>query len=246
MVFESPAWVPKLPFDPPDNIPIPDFIFNEQYGRLPLHISKPPFTCGLSGAEYSVHEVHDRVNALASTLAKALGIATNKGSEWDKVICVYSLNTVSSDIVPNRGGGTATKCSHKIDTPTVNWAIQSLSGISSPANAAYNEAELIYQLKSSGAKAIFTCLPLLQTSIAAAAKCDIPRNRIFLLNLPKAIIGDQSHPPEFKTVDQLIQEGQKLKPVERFKWRKGQGARQTAFLCYSSGTSGLPVSIEAS
>lgn len=45
---------------------------------------------------------------------------------------------------------------------------------------------------------------------------------------------------EFKTVDQLIQDGMKQPRLEDLKWEKGQGARQTAFLCYSSGTSGLP------
>lgn len=52
--------------------------------------------------------------------------------------------------------------------------------------------------------------------------------------------GSKSVP--FKTVAQLIDDGQKLPDLEPLKWEKGQGARQTAFLCYSSGTSGLPVS----
>ena len=49
----------------------------------------------------------------------------------------------------------------------------------------------------------------------------------------------------FKHVDQLIEEGGKLPELEALKWEKGQGARQTAYLCYSSGTSGLPVSCTA-
>ena len=42
-------------------------------------------------------------------------------------------------------------------------------------------------------------------------------------------------------VGELITEGQKLSKLEPLRWSKGQGSRQTAFLCYSSGTSGLPV-----
>ena len=42
-------------------------------------------------------------------------------------------------------------------------------------------------------------------------------------------------------MDQLIQEGKKLPELEKLKWTKGEGTRRTAFLCYSSGTSGLPV-----
>jgi hypothetical protein len=47
---------------------------------------------------------------------------------------------------------------------------------------------------------------------------------------------------EFKTVAQLIEEGRDLLPLETLKWSKGDGKRRVAFLCYSSGTSGLPVS----
>jgi len=58
--------------------------------------------------------------------------------------------------------------------------------------------------------------------------------------MPKAFSGDKPLP--FRNVGQLIAEGEKLPKVEPLKWSKSQGAKQTAFLCYSSGTSGLPVS----
>ena len=115
-----------------------------------------------------------------------------------------------------------------------------LSGISSPANAAYSRAELVYQLKSSGAKALFTSTPSLAVAVEAAAEAGIPENRIYLLAVPKELAGT-SPATHFKTVDQLIEEGAKVAPLQELKWSKGQGARQTAFLCYSSGTSGLPV-----
>ena len=129
----------------------------------------------------------------------------------------------------------------QIDTMTLNWAVHSLSGISSPANAAYSEAELVYQLKSSGAKALFTCLPLLQVSLAAAEKVGIARKHVYLLSMPKTFTGNAKPPSDIKTVDQLIKEGANQPQLEKSKWSKGQGAKQTAFLCYSSGTSGLPV-----
>lgn len=75
----------------------------------------------------------------------------------------------------------------------------------------------------------------------AAAKSGILKKNIYLLAWPKEATSGLSAPPDVKSVDQLIKEGSSLPPLEKPKWEKGQGARQTAFLCYSSGTSGLPV-----
>lgn len=94
MVFTSPDWVPRLPFDPPDSIPISEFMLNEKYGRHPLRFSRAPFTCGLTGVEYSAVDVCNRVDKLARSLSKELGWSPNSGTEWDKVAGVFSVNTV--------------------------------------------------------------------------------------------------------------------------------------------------------
>lgn len=218
MVFTPPEWVPELPFDPPDSIPIPEFIFNESYGRCVLDQSKNPYTCGLSGRTYSIREMIQRIDHLARALSKELEWKPNKGSEWDKVLGIFALNTV--------------------DTMTLSYAVHRLSGVVSPANAAYSAAELIFQLKNSGATALVTCIPLLETAIEAAKAVSIPKERIYILDMCEEFCGNQSVP--FKTVAQLIAAGQGLDELEPLKWEKGQGARQTAYLCYSSGTSGLP------
>jgi long-subunit acyl-CoA synthetase (AMP-forming) len=129
----------------------------------------------------------------------------------------------------------------KLDTLPLAWAIHRLGGISTPANAAFNAAELQYQLDNAGAKCIFTCTPLLTTALEAAEKVGIPKNRIYILELPKEATGGLEAPKEYKTVEQLVQEGQKEPKLEKLNWSRGEGARRTAFLCYSSGTSGVPV-----
>ena len=121
---------------------------------------------------------------------------------------------------------------------TLSWAIHRLNGVSSPANAAYNADELRHQLTNSGAKYLFTVLPLLPVALEAAEKSNIPKNNVYIVEMP----GDKNLPKEFKTLNQLIKQGESAPKIEPVKWSKGQGARQTAFLCYSSGTSGLPVS----
>ena len=129
----------------------------------------------------------------------------------------------------------------QLDTLPLAWATHRLGGVQSPANAAYSAAELEYQLKNSGAKALFTCVPLLETAQEAAKKSGIPPNRIYILDLPEAATGGKRRPSGLKTVDDFVLEGAKLARLDKLDWAVGEGARRAAFLCYSSGTSGLPV-----
>jgi acyl-CoA synthetase (AMP-forming)/AMP-acid ligase II len=242
MVFHPPRWAPKLPFDPPDTLPIQDFVLEEKYGRLPFDKSLDPYTCGISGKSYAARDQKRRTEQLARALAKGFGWGVNKGTEYDKVVGVFALNSVR--ILPL---GTcfeielhnADLC--KIDIMTLNWAIHRLNGISSPANAAYSAEELMHQLKNSGSTALFTCLPLLSVAMEAASKAGIPKERIYICELPEQVLGGVKATHEFQTLSQLIEDGASLPALEPIEWEKGQGGRQTAFLCYSSGTSGLPV-----
>ncbi|OJD28016.1 hypothetical protein ACJ73_00595 [Blastomyces percursus] len=219
MVFTPPKWVGPAP-NIPDSIPISEFMLTERHGRYPLRDSYDPFVCGLSGKSYSAPEVVERVDVLARSLCKEFGWRPNDGPESNRVACIFSVNT--------------------IDYLTLCWAIHRCSGIASPANATYSAAELAHQLKDSGSQSIFTCAVTLPIALEAAANVGIPKSRICLLDLPPQLPSGGKAPDGFKTVDQLINEGRSLPEVEKLNWQPGQGAKQTAFLCYSSGTSGLP------
>ncbi|GAM88833.1 hypothetical protein ANO11243_068670 [Dothideomycetidae sp. 11243] len=228
MPFSAPDFVARIPFNPPDNIPVHEFMFGDEegHGRYPKTKSKAPFTCGISGKAYSATEVAERIECLARALAKELSWKVDKGSEFDKVIGVFSVNT--------------------IDSATVTWAAHRLNGVASLASATYSIAELVHQLETIEAKALFTCVPLLPVALEAAAKVEIPRNRIYLLDVPEKLTKDAPIPSEYKTADQLIEEGRKLESLPKVVFSEGQGARQTAYLCSSSGTSGLPKSVKIS
>lgn len=73
---------------------IPDFVFNESVHRPKLADSRNMFTCGLTGATHSAVEEKQRVDLLARGLTKELGWKPNQGTEWDKVVGIFSLNTV--------------------------------------------------------------------------------------------------------------------------------------------------------
>ncbi|KAK6611384.1 AMP-binding enzyme [Botrytis cinerea] len=218
MVFTPPSWVPNDPLNIPDDIPISQFMLNEKHGRKPFKSSRNPFTCGITGKTYTVSEQAQRVEHLARALSKELGWQPNAGTEWDKVMGIFSLNS--------------------IDFMTLAYAVHELGGVASPANAQYSAPELEFQLKSSGAKALFTCIPLLETALQAAKGAGIKNDRIYILDLPEMLTGGKKVP--FKTADDLISAGEKLPKLEPLRMEKGQAARQTAYLCYSSGTSGLP------
>ncbi|KAL2856373.1 hypothetical protein BJX68DRAFT_253496 [Aspergillus pseudodeflectus] len=216
MVFKAPSAAGTLP-PIPDNIPISEFMFTEGHGRYPMAKARHPFTCGLTGKTYSTSEVKERVEYLTRALAKELNWEANRGTEWDKTLAVFSLNT--------------------IDTLPLAWATHELGGIVSPANAAYSASELKHQLIDSKAKALFTCVPLLPVALEAASAAGHPTNRIYLIDV---LPGSDNLPAQYKTLSQLIEAGKSLPKLEKISWRAGEAARRTAFLCYSSGTSGLP------
>lgn len=79
----------------PDSITIEEFLRNEKYGRCELKSSRNPYTCGLTGKTYTAVQALERVDHLARALRKRLHFEHSDGSEWDRVVCLYSFNTVS-------------------------------------------------------------------------------------------------------------------------------------------------------
>lgn len=95
MGFRGPSWVPRQAIEfIPDSVPLCDFILDEKYGRAALASSKKPFVWGATGEGYTALQVRQRVDHLARALAHELKWRPNAGSEWDKSVCIFSLNTV--------------------------------------------------------------------------------------------------------------------------------------------------------
>ncbi|KAI8618121.1 hypothetical protein BC830DRAFT_1061750 [Chytriomyces sp. MP71] len=122
--------------------------------------------------------------------------------------------------------------------PVVIHAVIKAGGTVSPANPTYNANELAYQLKDSGAKYLFVHPALLDTALPAAAKVGIPDARIILLNEgPVNKSGGR-----FKTVKQVSEAN--FVPAPTVKFTADEIQNRTAYLCYSSGTTGLSKGVE--
>ena len=120
------------------------------------------------------------------------------------------------------------------------WSVVRLGGVCAALSSESTIQEALGHLKMSGARCIFTSLTHLERAEEAASLYGIGEDRIFLLEMPAEVVAGKQQPDGLVTFDQLIESGSRVR-LEKLRFTKGQGARQTAYLCSSSGTSGLPV-----
>lgn len=74
---------------------IADFMQNEKFRPIPLSKCRNPFTCGLTAKTYTHDELFARSESLARALAEIHHWSPGEDTPWDKVVCIYSLNSVS-------------------------------------------------------------------------------------------------------------------------------------------------------
>ncbi|KAJ3408089.1 hypothetical protein HDU80_006928 [Chytriomyces hyalinus] len=125
-----------------------------------------------------------------------------------------------------------------IQFPVVIHAVIKAGGSVSPANPTYNVDELAYQLKDSRAKYLFVHPTFIATASAAAAKVGIPESRIILFDDgPVNKSGGR-----FRSISQISDANYVPAPVVKFS--RQEIKEQPAYLCYSSGTTGLSKGVQ--
>jgi hypothetical protein len=84
---------PALPAIP--DVPLCEFMFDEQHGRAPIKDSLPAYICGITGRKISITQLKKNVDSLSRGMAAEFGWRPEDGDEMSKVIAIFALNTVS-------------------------------------------------------------------------------------------------------------------------------------------------------
>ena len=116
------------------------------------------------------------------------------------------------------------------------FAVNRVGAMMSGASPAYNVEEMTYTLQKSGSKFLFTSPTSIDVAAKAASNAGIPKSRIFLLEGEK---------DGYTTVAELVNRGDSFSnQVPAYVVPKDKTNVQTcAFLCLSSGTTGLPKAV---
>ncbi|OCT46576.1 putative 4-coumarate--CoA ligase 1 [Cladophialophora carrionii] len=161
----------------------------------------------------------------ADTLSRQYTFAQLRQSSVDfakglKAVYEFRKGDVLGLFVPN-----------DIDVPPVVLGTLWAGAIVSPANPGYTVAEMVYQLKDSGTKALCTHFSVLDTARKAAREAGIPESNIFLLGEKQKDASVKiKHWTSIRNLD----------GTQRFRKPKLDPKTDLAFLVYSSGTTGRP------
>ncbi|KAJ6483680.1 hypothetical protein DFH09DRAFT_949606 [Mycena vulgaris] len=190
-------------------------------------MEQPWFVDAKSGCTLTGSQVKRRADALAQGLSSllGLGISSSNGNHQKHGIC-----DVVAIVTPN-----------SLDFGTVVWASHKLGCTVACINGGSTVDELKHQLSLSGATTVFSHEESFERVIQAAQACHIPTSRMVAISNGKEFV-----PPSgaeglgVMTTEAFIGLGEadlSSRPVLENRFSP------IAFLCFSSGTTGLPKAV---
>ncbi|KAJ6785967.1 hypothetical protein PWT90_09145 [Aphanocladium album] len=125
-----------------------------------------------------------------------------------------------------------------ITYPIVTHGVMRAGGIPAFSPPTYNETEMLHALRTVNSRFVMCSPEALPVVRAAARQQGIDESRIFVFN------DDNDHVDGFLSLSELVEDGKKLGVTEAAHLPKGKhNSEATAFLCFSSGTTGLPKAV---
>lgn len=154
----------------------------------------------------------------ADALALSRGLRDPKspwgGLKRNQIACIFGANSIKVPVL-------------------VFGLLQAGAGIT-PSNPAYTVRELAHQIKQTSSVLLIAHSSMLDTAIAAAEECGLPKNRIILID--DGVKG-------FATISQIVARGHELTDDDvggRVVFTEDDIKKKAVLLPFSSGTTGVP------
>ncbi|KAJ7214323.1 hypothetical protein GGX14DRAFT_610650, partial [Mycena pura] len=161
----------------------------------------------------------------------------------------WGLGVYSSDLEQHREYGirdvVGVVSRNSLDFGTMIWACHKGGATVACVSAGGTVGEVQHQLSLSGARAALVHIDSLDVVLQAAEQCAIEMDQIAVSGLAGRPLREQYAARGMRTIEQLIDQGKELLRADLLRTAdaiqlRGYPRVPIAFLCFSSGTTGLP------